>query len=302
MQNPSQDRDRIDIIILNFNQEADTSECILSLKRMNYKNYRIILVDNGSTDGSGDRLKKRFNEADYIKSDVNLGFAGGCNLGIKSSFAAAAAGHVLLLNNDTVAGENLLTSLLKIANSENAIGILGAVNYYYSRPEKVHMAAHRFLWWSGIQGIKTGVKKEFEEVQSVSACCMLIKKEVIERIGLLDERFFIYYEDSDFCLRAGRAGFKVAAVRDAKVWHKISKIIGRKTAKEYYIYTRNQPFFMIKNCPGIFLPVYFLVYSLKVFIRIGWFFVTGKRPLSSAVRRGLADFIRGRFGKGRLFE
>lgn len=292
----------VDVIILNFNQEADTSECILSLKRMNYKNYRIILVDNGSSDGSGFHIKERFKDIEFLKSEENLGFAGGCNLGIKRSLETGLANYLLLLNNDTIVSENLLGSLLEVAQQDEWIGIIGAVNFYYSSPDKIHMAGHRFLWWLGIQGRVLNVNAKFKELQSVSACCMLIKKIVLEKIGLLDERFFIYYEDSDFCLRARRAGFKVAVAKEAKVWHKITKIFGSKTPQEYYIYTRNQPLFMLKNCPILFLPNYFVVYFTKVFIRIIYFFITSRRDISRRIFEGFLDFVKGNFGKGRLFE
>lgn len=292
----------VDIIILNFNQESDTAECILSLKRMNYKNYRIILVDNGSTDGSGGRLKERFKYIEFLKSGENIGFAGGANIGIKRSLESGLANYILLLNNDTVVGEELLDSLLEVAEMDNEIGVIGAVNFYYSWPDKVHMAGHRFLWWLGIQGKVFDVGSNFKEVQSVSACCMLIKRKVVEKAGLLDERFFVYYEDSDFCLRARRAGFKVGVARDAKVWHKINRTLGTGTPREYYIYTRNQPLFMLKHCPRLFLPNYFAVYFSKVFIRIIYFFVTLRKDFSVWIYRGLADFIKGNFGKGRLFE
>lgn len=297
------DKYLVDVVILNFNQEADTKECILSLKRMNYKNYRVILVDNDSSDGSGFRIKERFREIEFLRSEKNLGFAGGCNLAIRRSMETNPSGYILLLNNDTIVSENLLDSILSVTEGNDRIGIAGAVNYYYNDPEKIHMSAHRFLWWLGIQRKATqDIDGAYEEAQSVSACCMLIKKEVIQTIGLFDERFFIYYEDSDFCLRAGKAGFKVVAVKGAKVWHKITTVFGTRTPREYYIYTRNQPLFMLKNCPKVFLPIYFCVYFSKVSIRIVYFFATFRREAAAAIFNGAMDFFRGRFGKGRLFE
>jgi len=292
----------VDIVILNLNQEADTAECILSLKRMYYKNYRVILVDNGSTDGSGFRIKERFRDVQFLRSEENLGFAGGCNMGIRYSLENSRANYILLLNNDAVVSESLLTALLETVQPDRAIGIAGAVNYYYFWPDKVHMAAHRFFWWLGMQGILTAIEGKSKEVQSVSGCCMMIKKEVAQKTGLFDERFFIYYEDADLCLRARKAGFKVVAVSAAKVWHKVNKVLGTKTPREYYIYTRNQPLFMIKHCPKIFLANYFIVYFLKVSIRIIYFFVTFRRVISVAVVKGFLDFVTGNFGKGRLFE
>jgi len=292
----------VDIIILNFNQEPDTVECILSLKKMSYTNYRIILVDNGSADGSGKRIKEKFSEIELLRSGENLGFSGGCNYGIRHSLKSGLAGYVLLLNNDTKVNENLLTALLAVAQKDNRIGIAGALEFYYSQPDRLRMAGSRFIWWLGGHVLIRSITSEFKEVQYVSGCCMLIKKEVIEKIGLLDERFFAYYEDADFCLRARCAGFKVAAARDAKVWHKVTKVLGVKNPREYYIYTRNQPLFVLKNCPKIFLVNYFAVYFLKVFARLIYFPMTLRRDIAVAIFEGLADFFRGNFGKGRLFN
>ena len=179
----------VDIVILNLNQEADTAECILSLKRMYYKNYRVILVDNGSTDGSGFRIKERFRDVQFLRSEENLGFAGGCNMGIRYSLENSRANYILLLNNDAVVSESLLTALLETVQPDRAIGIAGAVNYYYFWPDKVHMAAHRFFWWLGMQGILTAIEGKSKEVQSVSGCCMMIKKEVRRRQGCLMSAF-----------------------------------------------------------------------------------------------------------------
>ena len=180
-------------------------------------------------------------------------------------------------------------------------GVTGAVSFYYDRPDKIHMAGHKFIWWLGIQRPISKIESKVQEIQSVSGCCMLIRKAVIDKIGLLDERFFAYYEESDFCIRAKMAGFKVISARDAKVWHKINKVLGEGTPKEYYIYTRNQPLFMIKNCHKVFLIIFFILYFLKVFLRTGGFFVIGKTDISRAILSGFADFFKGNFGEGRLF-
>jgi GT2 family glycosyltransferase len=291
----------VDVIIINFNNERDTDECILSLKWMNYKNYRVVLVDNDSSDGSGFRIRERFKEIEFIRSEKNLGFAGGCNLAIRRAMEKNPSGYVLLLNNDAIVSENLLDSLLAVAEGDPRIGIVGAANYYYDDPERIHMTAHRFLWWLGIQGRMGAIDVDYKEVQSVSACCMLIKKDLILSAGLFDERFFVYYEDSDFCLRARRAGFKVVAVRDAKVWHKITSVLGTQTPREYYIYTRNQPLFMLRHCPKIFLPVYFCVYFGKISVRMIYFYATLRKERAAAIFNGAMDFFRGRFGEGRLF-
>lgn len=291
----------VDIVILNFECEKDTIECLASIEKMKNKNYRVILVDNGSTDGSGQRIRDRFGYVDFMRSEENIGFAGGCNLGARRSLELARADCVLFLNNDTIVDENLLDELLEAARPDEKAGIVGAVNYYYSDPSLVHMAGHRFIWWLGVQRSVRRIRGKYKEIPAVSGCCMLIKKEVMEKIGFFDERFFAYYEDADYCLRARRNGFKVLAARDAKVWHKIGRVLGAKTYGEYYIYSRNQPLFMLKNCPRIFLPDFFMVYIIKIFSRMAYFFIISKKDNALAIWRGFIDFFKGNFGKGKIF-
>ncbi|MEI8175336.1 MAG: glycosyltransferase family 2 protein [Candidatus Omnitrophota bacterium] len=292
----------VDIIILNWNSERDTAECIRSVEAQSFGDYRVIIVDNGSDDGSGERLRARFPRCEVLRSEVNLGFAGGCNLGIRHALAQERADYFLLLNNDTIVAPEMLELMVREGAMDERRGIIAAVNYYYARPATVHMAAHRFFWWRGMQGIIKDVASACAEVQSVSGSCMLIRKDVIGKIGFFDERYFAYYEDADLCLRARRSGFKVIVVRDAKVWHKIATVLGKGTPREYYIYTRNQPLFMLKNAPRFFLPNYFLVYGAKVLVRIFYFFCTARREKATAILRGWEDFMNGNFGRGRLFE
>lgn len=292
----------VDIIILNLNQEEDTAACIASLKGMRYREYRVILVDNGSVDGSGTRLKERFADIVLIRNERNLGFAGGCNTGIAHSLNDGRADYIVLLNSDTTVDENLLNALVDGAQASEETGIVGAVTFYHDRPDTVHVAGHRFIWWLGIQqGVRT-LDAELKELQSASGCCMLIKKGVFEDIGLFDNRFFSYYEDADLCLRAKQKSYRVVAARGAKVWHAINKVIGSKSPQEYYIYTRNQPLFMLKHCPRIFLVNYFLVYFVKVMVRMVCFCITGRADRAAGIRDGLVDFLKKRFGEGRLFS
>jgi len=293
----------VDIVILNFNREQDTAECILSLARMDYKDYRVIVVDNGSSDGSGSRLKQRFGKIELIRSEANLGFAGGCNVGMTHSMRSGKAAYLLLLNSDAIAGERLLDALTDVAAMDPTIGIVGAINYYYDQPSKVHQAWHSFIWPLG--GIAGRGYYPFtapaKDVQSVPGSCMLIKREVLAAAGLFDERFFAYYEDSDLCLRARRAAFRVVVAAGAKIWHKLSKVVADATPGEQYIYARNQPLFMLKNCPAVFLPLYFARYFLRVTLGSIYCGVTGKARIAHALMRGCSDFMRNRFGEGALF-
>ena len=183
---------RVEIIILNYNGREDTRECLHSLESLDYPNYHITIIDNGSQDGLGELVKRDFPQVRYIYSPVNLRFAGGNNLAIKQAMAEGFD-YVLLLNNDTVVDRSFLK-----------------------------------FWVEAIQAFGIGQKDDgqFDKVKEVSflnGACLLIKAEVVAKIGMLDEDYFLYGEDVDFCLRARKAGYRLVYEPRAKIWHKISR-------------------------------------------------------------------------------
>lgn len=298
-------RPKVSIVILNWNQENDTSVCLDSLKALAYDNYEVILVDNGSKNGSPDRIKKRFPDTVLIKNDENLGFAEGNNTGMRYALRKGAD-YIFLLNNDTAVDKDVLNELLRVAESDKSVGVVGAVNYSFDYPDRAVLVYTSFNWFTGftkkekLDDISNGVITEPQEAHGVTGSSLLIKREVIEKIGLLDKRFFIYYEDTDWCMRARRAGYKVMYVPRAGIRHKVSVTFGQKTALEYYLYTRNLPLFMVKNCPKICLPSFFLFYILKISVYCAGLMLTGRFRHAQGLFFGFADFCTGRFFKGRL--
>jgi len=227
---------KVSIILLNWNNPYDTVECIESLKEISYPNYEIIVVDNNSTDDSIKELENIRN-IQLIRNDSNLGFAGGNNVGIEYALKRSSD-LILLLNNDTVVEKEFLSVLVKRAVADKNVGIIGNKVYYYSEPAKI---------WSAGGGITRLTKRTFQygenkidkkrfiremEVDFLSGCCMLIKREVFERIGLLDAEYFMYYEDVDFCLRAKKL-FKIIYTPGAIIWHKVSAT-SNKSYRDYY--------------------------------------------------------------------
>ena len=215
---------KVSIIILNWNGLEDTVECLESLKDIDYPNYEIIVVDNGSTDGSCDFLKANFPYVRLIENNENLGFAEGNNCGIRQ----ASGKYVLLLNNDVVVDRYFLKELVNVAESDPAIGAVGAVAYYYDDPQRIWQAAGMISWNRGrirIVGrneVDEGQFNEVTEVDYVPGCSMLVRRELFERVGYLDPKYFVYYDETDWCIRAQRAGYRVLYAPRAKVWHKVS--------------------------------------------------------------------------------
>lgn len=216
---------KVNIIILNWNGKKDTIECLDSLKKITYPNYEITLVDNGSTDGSVECLKKLYPKIEIIENQKNFGFAEGNNIGIKKAIIKRTD-YVLLLNNDTIVEKEFLDKLIQVAESDPNIGIVGPTIYYYNDVNKIQSAGTKI-------SLKTGTIKTFRlnkndlgeynnitDVDSVTGCALLAKSELFENIGYLIKEYFAYWEETEWCIRARKKGYKVMYVPQAKVWHK----------------------------------------------------------------------------------
>ena len=219
------------IIILNWNGKVDTLSCLQSIMDVRYPNFSVIMVDNASSDGTVESVKEKFPPVKIIANTENLRFAGGNNIGIDYALQQKAD-YVLLLNNDTVVDPDFLNGLLKVAGSGERVGIVGPKIYYYNDPERIWFAGGKVEYWkgwvshTGIRELDHGQYDADRRVDYITGCCMLVKREVIERVGKLDEKFFIYGEDADWCLRASRAGYELVYVPSSKIWHKVSTSSG----------------------------------------------------------------------------
>lgn len=224
---------KVSIIILNWNGLEDTIECLESLKNITYPNYEVIVVDNASQGNDAEVLKEKFRDYIYvIENDQNYGFPEGNNIAIRNGLEKGVD-YFFLLNNDTTIDPACLTELVKVGESDELIGILGPKIYYYDRPNVIWSAGYKLSWWSGFfknYGYREkdiGQCDEVAEREHVSGAAMLIKRGVLQKVGLFDPAFFCGVEDGDMCTRAQRAGFKVFYVPSAMVWHKTLKSISK---------------------------------------------------------------------------
>lgn len=291
---------KIFIIILNWKRKELTVECIRSVtKNLNSRNFnRIVVVDNYSKDGSVTYLKKLFPEVIYIQNKTNLGYAGGNNVGITYAMRKNAD-IIVLLNNDVTITSSFFKKLLAVINSNTKIGIVGPKTYY-AKNKKIIADAGGILMKHRYFGINKGQhekdKGQFDkttDVDFVSGSAMVIKSTVIKKTGLLDESFFLYYEDVDFCLRAKKAGFKVFFVPHALVFHKFGATSRIGSALHHYYTTRNHFKFVEKHAP--------FVVKLREILRTPktmWEFMMSddkiKRKYSLL---GIRDYYLRRFGK-----
>jgi GT2 family glycosyltransferase len=257
---------KVDIILVNWNRADLTIECLRSLKAIDNPDHELIIVDNASTDGSAGVLKSSFPDARLFVNDRNLGFAGGNNVGVRYA-VDNNADYVLLLNNDTEVDPRFLSELVAATEADPKIGIAGSKIYYFSEPRRLWYAGGSVDLWTGDthhigeNELDSGQYDVAKDTDYVSGCAMLIKRRVLEEIGLLDERMFLYYEDSDYCTRARRHGYRVVYVPSSLVWHKVSSTTGKVKDLQLFYGTRNMLIFEKRNAGllrlSVFLPYYF---------------------------------------------
>jgi len=294
---------KVAIIVLNWNNYADTKECLKSLENVTYPDYEIAIVDNGSTDGSVTRLEVEFPQYKFIKSEENLGFAGGNNVGIKYALERAA-NYVLLLNNDTIVSPDFLTEMVKIAEEDETVGLVGGKIYRYGTHD-IHHAGGRLVLWRGTGYSFRGDKAARNGVRNVNfiiGCLMLIKSKMIEDIGLLDEHYFFGGEDVEYCWRAKKVGWQIKVNLDAEIWHKVSSSAGGEGSPLLFYYnTRNRLYFAPKL--GIKdRMLFYIFFSLTRPIRFVQWKLSGKDEFIGATLWGIRDFVKGETGKGKYLS
>jgi len=237
---------KVYIIILNYNGKADTINCLYSLTSAKLENSTIVVVDNASTDGSIKDIKKNFPKIPIIENETNLGYAGGNNVGIKFAYNQGAD-YILLLNNDIKVDPYFLEELLGLAFKKPKGGIFGSAIYRYDDPDKIeHLGG---FYNSSICEFVSNKKafKNPKKVDYVCGCTILIKREVIEKVGLFEPKFFLLWEEADLCARARKKDFEIWAQPTSKIWHKISASFEDGKPQMHYFWWRNRLLWMKRN-------------------------------------------------------
>ena len=349
------DAPSVAILILNWNGWEDTIECLESIHRINYPNFYTIVIDNGSSNESVEKIKeyakgkitvkskylkyttknkpieilehtratsenaakkmkgaaKNSNDLEdtsffnsdqnrkmvLIKNEKNYGFAEGNNIGIRYAINTLNSDYVLLLNNDTVVELDFLTKMVKAAENDKKIGIVGAKIPYYDKPKKNWFCRGVINWFSiNIAYHDCECKSEKIETDYITGCVALIRNEVIKKVGYLDKSLFLYFEDADFSLRVKKNGFGLIVIPEAVVYHKVSATSYTfilSTAQYYF--SRNRIWFVKKYCPKRYLPISKLFIISRLFLAVGFFTLKRKGDTVSALLKAYRDGFKGSY-------
>jgi GT2 family glycosyltransferase len=277
----------VSLVIVNYNGKGDSIELLESLKMTDYPNYEIIFVDNASADDSVQVIKRKFPYAKIVENKENLGYAGGMNRGIQAS----KGDYIVLLNNDMVVFQkDWLTKLVDVAESDEKIGVVRGLFLYYKTDvidtigQMERNAVLRLInpYLPLFKREKyDGVFREFVEISGGNG---LVKRKVFDTVGLLDEKMFIYFEEIDFCHRAGKAGFKMVSITSSKLWHKGSNTIRKNTYFSTFHNYKNKLRFYLKNYDPI-SKMFAMILNLSFYMGLMVFYAAkGRYDLSKALR------------------
>lgn len=268
----------VSIITINYNGASVTCELLESLKKVTYPNFEVIVVDNASKE-KPDLIEQKHPWANLLRLSQNLGFAGGNNEG----FRVARGDYFLLLNNDTEVDPGFLEPLVEKMKAEPQAGVVSSKLIYYHSDGIIQYAGSSLINPYTGRSYFIG-QKEKDQGQYNIACqtpyghgaSMLVSRKAIEKVGLMADLYFLYYEELDFCERIRKAGFSIWYVGDSVVYHKESMSVGRESPLKTYYMTRNRLLFMRRNVKGFTFGVSLMFFT---FISIP------KNIISYAVRR-----------------
>ena len=215
---------RVDVVVLNWNGWQDTIGCLETLQRQDYPHVNVLVVDNGSTDGSVDHIRNAIPTVELFQTGANLGFGGGCNAGIRLALARGAD-YVWLINSDATVDPGALSALVRRAGQDPMLGAVGSVLYDAEPPGQVQ------LWGGGSVNLWLGRSRHRlspGSVDFISGASVLLRRAALNGVGLFDDaNFFMYWEDTDLGFRMRQAGWRLAVAEDSQVWHKQSASLGR---------------------------------------------------------------------------
>ena len=272
----------VSIITVNFNQAQLTYELLASIGHLNYRKVEVIVVDNGSIIDPSAYIMQHFPEVRILRSEENLGFAGGNNLGMK----IAKGDYLFLVNNDTELSPDVIGQLLSVFGQQEKVGLVSPKICYHNDGNQQHLI--QYVGYTRVHPItaRNITLGEFEPDKGqyikvkptvyAHGAAMMLKKEVLEKVGLMPELYFLYYEELDWCELIRKAGFTIMVEPNAVVYHKESMSVGKASPMKTYYLTRNRILFMRRNTE---------TWQFALFILYFTFVITPKSVVSYLFRR-----------------
>jgi GT2 family glycosyltransferase len=294
--------------VLNHERPDQTLLCLRSLKSNAYGNLEVIVLDTGHATIGIDEIREACPGAEVVMLERNLGYAGGNNVGLELALRRRAA-WVLLLNDDVVLDPDCVSRLTESGQSDERIGMVGPTVYNHAEPQIIQSAGGRLgpdwsAWLVAADELDVGQYEHPRDVAWLSGCALMVRGELCEQIGVLDERFFLYWEDVEWCLRASRSGWRVVHVPTARVWHKGGQAGADEAASPpaaAYYTTRNHLLGIQKQRAPMrvwYANARRLAATLLSWsVRPKW---RSRREARTAMWHGAVDFARGRFGEWSL--
>lgn len=293
------------IIVLTWNHQERTLNCLNSLCALTYPHDRlqILVVDNASSDDTVKAVQAAFPQVQLIVNQVNLGYAAGNNVGIQYALDNYDPDYIFVANNDVVFDRHALEHLVAAAEEKPLAGFIGPKIYQSDIPDQIQSAGTVVTKWGeayqrGLDEPDNGQYDVQCEVDSLVGCAVLIRGETLQKIGLLDERFYLYHEDTDWCLRARRAGYAVLYIPAAKIWHRSSNAREEALPHMQYYMSRNSYLMLKKNGFGwgaiAKMFTRHLIWIINWSVNPKW---RHKRKQRDALFKALVDAVRGCYGK-----
>jgi hypothetical protein len=293
---------RLAVVVLNWNGRADTTAALASLSACRLPagwQATLMMVDNGSTDGSVEAVGRKFPAVEVVALAENRRFAGGNNEGVRRALEGGADA-IMLLNNDTEADPGLFEHLLGALEADPEAGAAAPLILFAAPRDRIWyaggrcepalgLAAHR-----GLRAAEHGQYRAVEATGYLTGCCLLARREVWQRVGLLDERYFIYAEDADWSLRARAAGYSLLFAPQARLWHKVSAATGSASPWKIYQRLRANLTLFARHARGIGRVTWLPCFVAQQAALAVWLLARGQTAAAWAVPRALADAALGR--------
>jgi GT2 family glycosyltransferase len=290
-------------IILNWNNAAQTLDCLASLRQSDYPALDVIVVDNASTDDSVNIIRNAHPKVPLLVSTANLGYAGGNNLGIRRALENGAA-WVFILNDDTTQAVDCLRQLVDAGEMNPKAGLLGPLVYHAEQPGVIQSAGGVMdaCWRATHRGENQPAQEHFSHGQPIpvdwiNGCALLVRSAMIQAIGMFDERFFLYREEVEWCVRARQAGWQVIFVPQAHLWH--AGVRPDYRPKPYVTYYMTRNLFLLLAARKAGWQPWFDAIKQTARTLISWTIKPQwreQRAHRDAMWRGVRDFVGKRWG------